>query len=79
MHKIMTCVNQKVAAREEPVHMIALALLARRNLNVLGDVGQAKSFAIGHLLFPPVGRETAQQRQSCAGALMTVRQYRAVL
>ncbi len=46
MHEIMAYVNHKVTEREELVHMIALALLTRRNLFVLGDTGQAKSFAI---------------------------------
>ena len=39
-------VNSVVCEREELIHCIALALLTRRNLFVLGDVGQAKSYAI---------------------------------
>ena len=35
-----------VAEREELVEMIAIALLTRKNLFVLGDPGQAKSYAI---------------------------------
>ena len=42
----MAEVNSVVCEREELIHCIALALLTRRNLFVLGDVGQAKSYAI---------------------------------
>ena len=44
--KVMAEVNSAVCEREELIHCIALALLTRRNLFVLGDVGQAKSYAI---------------------------------
>ena len=44
--KVMAEVNSVVCEREELIHCIALALLTRRNLFVLGDVGQAKSYAI---------------------------------
>lgn len=44
--KVMAGVNSAVCEREELIHCIALALLTRRNLFVLGDVGQAKSYAI---------------------------------
>ena len=46
MLDIITCVNENVTEREELVHMIAIALLTRKNLFVLGDTGQAKSFVI---------------------------------
>ena len=46
MHNVMEDVNREIAEREELVHMIALALLTRKNLFVLGDTGQAKSYAI---------------------------------
>lgn len=39
-------VNAQVAEREELVEMIAVALLTRKNLFILGDPGQAKSYAI---------------------------------
>ena len=39
-------VNAQVAEREELVEMIAIALLTRKNLFVLGEPGQAKSYAI---------------------------------
>ena len=39
-------VNAQVAEREELVEMIAIALLTRKNLFILGDPGQAKSYAI---------------------------------
>lgn len=44
--KVIKEVNSAVCEREELIHCIALALLTRRNLFVLGDVGQAKSYAI---------------------------------
>lgn len=39
-------VNRDVAEREELVEMIAIALLTRKNLFILGAPGQAKSYAI---------------------------------
>ena len=39
-------VNAQVAEREELVEMIAIALLTHKNLFILGDPGQAKSYAI---------------------------------
>lgn len=39
-------VNQEVAERDELIECIALALLTKKNLFILGDTGQAKSFAI---------------------------------
>lgn len=44
--KVMAEVNAAVCEREELVRCIALCLLTGRNLFVLGDVGQAKSYAI---------------------------------
>lgn len=44
--KVMAEVNGEVRERGELIHGIALALLTRKNLFVLGDVGQAKSYAI---------------------------------
>lgn len=44
--KVMAEVNSAVCEREELVRCIALCLLTGRNLFVLGDVGQAKSYAI---------------------------------
>lgn len=46
MLDIMTEVNGKAAEREELVEYIAIALLAKKNLFILGDTGQAKSFCI---------------------------------
>lgn len=39
-------VNSQVAEREELTEAIAVALLTRKNLFILGDTGQAKSFVI---------------------------------
>lgn len=43
---VMADVNAQVAEREELVATIATALLTRKNLFILGDPGQAKSYAI---------------------------------
>lgn len=46
MNAVIAEVCNTLAEREELVHTIALALLTRKNLFVLGDPGQAKSQAI---------------------------------
>ena len=46
MLAVIADVNASVAEREELVEMIAIALLTRKNLFVLGEPGQAKSYAI---------------------------------
>ena len=46
MLAVMADVNNDVAEREELVELIAIALLTRKNLFILGDPGQAKSYAI---------------------------------
>lgn len=46
INSIIHEVNEELAEREELVHTIALALLTRKNLFVLGEPGQAKSQAI---------------------------------
>lgn len=46
MLAVIADVNAQVAEREELVEMIAIALLTRKNLFVLGAPGQAKSYAI---------------------------------
>lgn len=46
MMRIMEYVNSQEAEREELVHAVALALLTRKNLFVLGDTGQSKSHAV---------------------------------
>ncbi len=46
MLSVIADVNASVAEREELVEMIAIALLTRKNLFVLGEPGQAKSYAI---------------------------------
>ena len=43
MLAVMADVNNDVAEREELVELIAIALLTRKNLFILGDPGQAKS------------------------------------
>ena len=46
MLAVIADVNGQVAEREELVETIAIALLSRKNLFILGAPGQAKSFAI---------------------------------
>ena len=46
MMAVMSAVNNDVAEREDLVECIAIALLTRKNLFILGDTGQAKSYAI---------------------------------
>jgi len=46
MLAVIADVNASVAEREELIEMIAIALLTRKNLFVLGEPGQAKSYAI---------------------------------
>ncbi|GHU93074.1 ATPase [Clostridia bacterium] len=46
MKAVIADVNSIVAEREELVECIAIALLTRKNLFILGDTGQAKSYAI---------------------------------
>lgn len=46
MLAVMSDVNADVAEREELIELIAIALLTRKNLFILGDPGQAKSYAI---------------------------------
>ena len=46
MLAVMADVNASVAEREELVELTAIALLTRKNLFILGDPGQAKSYAI---------------------------------
>ena len=46
MLAVMADVNRDVAEREELIETIAIALLTRKNLFILGAPGQAKSYAI---------------------------------
>ena len=46
MNAVISEVSDCLAERDELIHVIALALLTRKNLFVLGDPGQAKSQAI---------------------------------
>ena len=46
MLAVINDVNAQIAEREELVEMIAIALLSSKNLFILGEPGQAKSYAI---------------------------------
>ena len=53
MITVISEVNSEVAERQELVDKMAIALLTGKNLFVLGDTGQAKSYAVnlfrGHI------------------------------
>ena len=46
MIELVQDVNQTVCEREELIGMIAIALLSKNNIFILGDTGQAKSYAV---------------------------------
>ena len=46
MNQIIDEVRAEVAERDELIECIAICLIARKNLFILGDTGQAKSYAI---------------------------------
>jgi len=46
MLAVISAVNAEVAERDELIECIAIALLTKKNLFILGDTGQAKSYAI---------------------------------
>ena len=46
MIAVISAVNEEVAERRELINMIAVCLLTRKNLFILGDTGAAKSYAI---------------------------------
>lgn len=46
MNQIIDEVKENIAEREELIECIAICLIARKNLFILGDTGQAKSYAI---------------------------------
>ena len=46
MIAVISAVNDEVAERRELINMIAVCLLTRKNLFILGDTGAAKSYAI---------------------------------
>ena len=46
MLAVMADVNTEIAEREELIETIAIALLTRKNLFILGAPGQAKSYVI---------------------------------
>lgn len=46
MLDVMKDIASEVAERDELIECIAVALLSKRNLFILGDTGQAKSYCI---------------------------------
>ncbi len=64
MLNIMQEVNSKAAEREELIECIALALLARKNLFILGETGQAKSYCINEFRKRIVGAKQFERLMS---------------
>lgn len=56
MLAVMDDMNEQVVEREELIEAIAIALLTRKNLFILGAPGQAKSFAINQFRARITGR-----------------------
>ena len=46
MNQIIAEISAEVAERDDLIECIAVALLSRKNLFILGETGQAKSYAI---------------------------------
>lgn len=64
MNQIIDEVNADVAEREELIECIAICLIARKNLFILGDTGQAKSFAINEFRKRIVGAKQFERLMS---------------
>lgn len=64
MNEIIDEVNGEVSEREELVECIAIALLAGKNLFILGDTGQAKSYAINEFRKRIVGAKQFERLMS---------------
>ena len=65
MLAVIADTNDSVAEREELVEMIAIALLTRKNLFVLGEPGQAKSYAINLFRRHITGARQFERLLSC--------------
>ena len=64
MLEVIADVNQTVCEREELVRMIAVALLSKNNIFILGDTGQAKSFAVNQFRKRIVGARQFEKLMS---------------
>lgn len=64
MNEIIDEVNGEVVEREELIECIALCLLARKNLFILGDTGQAKSYAINEFRKRIIGSKQFERLMS---------------
>lgn len=64
MLDIMDEVNKEAVEREELVECIALALLSRKNLFILGETGQAKSFCINQFRKRIIGAKQFERLMS---------------
>lgn len=65
MQAVMTELNGEIAERDELIYAIALALLSESNLFILGDPGQAKSFAVNEFRKRITGRCSSSLPPQC--------------
>jgi MoxR-like ATPase len=64
MIEVVQEVNKTVCEREELVDLIAIALLSRNNIFILGDTGQAKSYAVNQFRKRIVGAKQFEKLMS---------------
>jgi MoxR-like ATPase len=64
MIEVIQDVNQSVCEREELIDLIAIALLSRNNIFILGDTGQAKSYAVNQFRKRIVGAKQFEKLMS---------------
>jgi len=64
MLDVMNDVKTQVAERDELIEAIAVALLTRKNLFILGDTGQAKSFVINEFRLRITGAKQFERLMS---------------
>jgi MoxR-like ATPase len=64
MIELVQDVNKTVCEREELISMVAIALLSRNNIFILGDTGQAKSYAVNQFRKRIVGARQFEKLMS---------------
>ena len=64
MLDVVADVNQTVCEREELITMIAIALLSKNNIFILGDTGQAKSYAVNQFRKRIIGAKQFEKLMS---------------
>lgn len=74
MNQIIDEVKENVAERDELIECIAICLIARKNLFILGDTGQAKSYAINEFRKRIKGTKQFRIQPTCEnGDIVVVR------